>query len=362
MSRGLNVLALVTDAFGGYGGIAQYNCDFFSALCDSPLIDRVVALPRIAGEINEPPPLKLRQAEPRLARTAYALSAVATARTEGPFDLVYCGHIFHTTLSVAVQKMFGARMWVQTHGVDAWTPPTPLTRAAVRRADMITTVSRHTRSRLLEWANISPDRVRVLPNTVRPIFTPGPRSEETLAKFRLSGRKVVLSVSRLSCADIYKGHDRVIEAMAAVRRDEPNAVYVIVGDGDARSDLEALGQQRNLGDAIRFIGRVDDADLLALYRSADVFIMPSTKEGFGIVFVEAAATGLPVIAGNVDGSVDALADGAIGRLINPMSIEEIAGSLIDALRERWSGELQAARRFSYRNFADHVDALLQTLA
>ncbi|MCC3244471.1 glycosyltransferase family 4 protein [Methylocystis sp. WRRC1] len=362
MARGLSVLALVTDAFGGYGGIAQYNRDFFQSLSDSDLVERIEVLPRIAGEAFGRPPLKVRQCKPRIGRFSYALNAIATARSRGPFDLVFCGHIYHAPLSAAIQKMFGGRLWIQTHGVDAWTPPGLLACAAVRHADVIATVSRYTRRKLLEWAEVCPERVRVLPNTVRPIFSPGPRSEETLAKFGLSNRKVILTVARLSRADIYKGHSRVIEAMARVRLAEPKAVYVIVGDGDGRADIEALAARLELRDAVRLVGKVDDVDLLSLYRSADAFIMPSTKEGFGIVFVEAAAAGLPVIAGNRDGSVDALADGAIGRLIDPMSIDEIGGALLDVLHGRAPIDPHAAQRFSYPNFASHVDALLRTLA
>ena len=89
--------------------------------------------------------------------------------------------------------------------------------------------------------------------------------------------------------------------------------------------------------------------------------MPSAKEGFGIVFVEAASTGLPVVAGDLDGSVDALADGEIGRLIDPRSTDEIASAAIDALRRRPPPAVEAAQRFAYANFAHHVDALVRTL-
>ena len=207
-------------------------------------------------------------------------------------------------------------------------------RASVDRTDLVTTVSRYTRRRTLQWSNLDPECVRVLPNTVKPMFSPGPRDQAVLDKFGLSGAKVILTVSRIDKGDFYKGHDKVIAAMGEVRRAEPRAVYVVVGDGDARESLEAQAAESGLlGEAVRFLGRLSDGDLLALYRSSDVFAMPSTKEGFGIVFVEAAAAGLPVIAGDRDGSVDALADGAIGRLIDPLSHEAIVAALVEALRE-----------------------------
>jgi phosphatidylinositol alpha-1,6-mannosyltransferase len=360
--RGLSVLALVTDAFGGYGGIAQYNRDLLQALADSAIVERVVALPRIAKGGADGPPSKVVQSAPRFGRLSYSLNALATARRDGPFDVVFCGHLYHAPLAAALCRIIGARMWLQTHGIDAWERPSPLVRASADRAELVTAVSRCTRRRVLEWTTVRPERVRVLPNTVRSTFSPGLRSEATLAKFGLSGAKILLTVSRVDKVDAYKGHDRVIKAMAKVRRAEPDALYVVVGDGDGRADLQALTERSGLTDAVRFLGRLSDEDVLALYRSADAFIMPSMKEGFGIVFVEAGACGLPVIAGNRDGSVDALADGQFGRLVDPLSQDEIVGALIDILRRRPPAAVEAVQRFSYPQFAKHVDALVRTLA
>jgi len=358
----MRVLALVTDAYGGYGGIAQYNCDLFQALCASPSVEQIVVLPRTGRHESVGAPSTLIQLEPKFGRFAYSLKALETARAMGPFDLVFCGHLFHAPLAGAVAGLFGIPVWVQMHGVDAWERPSLLLRAAIRRTALVTTVSRYTRRRVLSWAELGPDRVRVLPNTVRPIFTPGPRNESVLDKFGLTGAKVILTVSRIDRTDAYKGHERVIEALSAVRLAEPRAVYAVVGDGDRRAHVEAVAEQRGLGRAVHFLGRLSDDDVLALYRSADVFVMPSTKEGFGIVFVEAAATGLPVIAGNRDGSVDALADGAIGRLIDPLSQHELVAALIDGLRGPRFQHLDEVRRFSLANFAKQVDALVLTIA
>ena len=97
----------------------------------------------------------------------------------------------------------------------------------------------------------------------------------------------------------------------------PDAAYLIVGSGDDQPRLERLAREAGVGDRVVFAGQVADAELADYFALADVFAMPSTGEGFGIVFLEAAASGLPVIGGNRDGSVDALADGRIGRLVDP---------------------------------------------
>jgi len=359
MASGLKILALVTDAYGGYGGIAQYNRDLFGALELSERVACVHVLPR-AGRPGSPSP-KIASHAPRRSRSSY--SAQALALTAGVrFDLVFCGHLFHTPLAAVICRLTGARLWLQAHGVEVWTRPGRLIRAAIARADLVTAVSRYTRRRLLGWSNIDPARARVLPNSVRPMFSPGRPDQALLQRYRLGSAKLILTVSRLETADTYKGHYRVLEALPTILREQPEALFAIVGDGGGRPALEAKAQALGLQHAVRFLGRVDDAELLALYRSADLFLMPSAKEGFGIVFLEAAACGLPVIAGRGDGSVDALVDGALGALVDPNSSAEIAAAALAALRAPKRPAPEAIARFGFNNFSAHVDALLRTVA
>ncbi|MDB5594716.1 MAG: putative Phosphatidylinositol alpha-mannosyltransferase [Hyphomicrobiales bacterium] len=355
----MRILALMTDAYGGYGGIAQYNRDLLRALSASDLVHDVLVLPRLGQAAEGECPSKIRQLRPITSKLFYVFDTMLRTARNRRFDILFCGHIHLAPLAMLVGRIFRIPVWLQTHGIDAWDCPSALVRASSERATLITSVSRYTRSRILDWMNIDPFRVRVLSNTVRPVFTPGPPRADVLRRFGLSGRKVVLTVARISKSDEYKGHARVIEAMSAVRAAQPDALYVIVGDGDGRSDLEDLVAQGNLGPAVRFLGRLDDDDVLALYRSSDVFVMPSTKEGFGIVFVEAAASGLSVIGGNTDGSADALADGKIGQMIDPHSQNELISAILAALGDGARLSPDAVKRYSFPNFAGHVDALLQ---
>ena len=357
----MRILALVTDAYGGYGGISQYNCDFCRALSQSELIAEVVVLPRAgqAGALKLP--AKVRQLPPQRNKFSYVASALRIAATSGPFDLIFCGHIHLIPLASMIGQFLGQPVWLQTHGIEAWKRPRGPVRRQTQRAALITTVSRHTRGKVLGWANIDPQRIRVLPNTVRPLFSPGKPSPETLAKFGLQGKTIILTVARMGKADRYKGHDEVIAALPAVRSLYPDACYVVAGEGDGRAGLEAIATEQGLAQSVRFLGRLSDEDVLALYRSAHVFIMPSTKEGFGIVFVEAASTGLPVIAGNLDGSVDALADGRIGQLVDPRSTDEIVSAIVAAISSQQPVDARETQRFAFSNFAAHVHDLVNDL-
>jgi phosphatidyl-myo-inositol dimannoside synthase len=309
----MRLLALVTDAYGVGGGIAQYNRDLFLALSQSTCVDEIVVLPRFGKADAVPLPRKVRQLAARPSRLGYALRAVRACR--GQFDAIFCGHLYMVPLAVLLSRLTGAPVWLQIHGIEAWQRPSALLRWAAEQAALVTAVSRHTRRLFLGWAKCEPQWVKVLPNTVDECFKPGPKPAELLARYALRDRKVLLTVSRLAASERYKGHDRVIAAMAALRPTNPDLVYVVAGDGDDRPRLEALARDLGVTEAMRFIGYVPAEDLPDLYRIADVFVMPSTGEGFGIVFLQALASAIPVIGGSSDGSCDPLRDGKDGTLI-----------------------------------------------
>jgi phosphatidylinositol alpha-1,6-mannosyltransferase len=353
----MRLLALLTDGYGARGGIARYNQDLFAALSQSTAVSEVIVLPRF-GDASVRPPAKVRQLPPSRDRAAWSARAVATA-LRGRFDSVFCGHLNPAPLGAMIAAALRAPLWLQAHGIEAWSPRGALHRRALARAKMVTAVSRHTRRKLLSWSDLPPHRVRVLPNT----FTqrPAPRGASDIAR-DLAGKRVILTVGRLAAGERYKGHDRIIAALPAVLAQVPDVVYLIVGSGDDRLRLQELARKTAMADRVLFAGEAPDADLPDYFAAADVFAMPSSGEGFGIVFLEAAAAGLPVIGGNRDGSLDALADGRIGRAIDPDAQGQLVGALVDSLQNGRAGEPQDLERFSFANFAGHVDELVQTLA
>ena len=224
-------------------------------------------------------------------------------------------------------------------------------------ARIVTAVSRYTRRRLLQWVGIDPARVKVLPNTVNPQFQPGPKPAYLLDRHAAGGKKVLLTVSRLASPERYKGHDRVIRTLPRVLLHHPDTIYLIVGDGDDRPRLESLAVECGVAKNVQFAGLVPPEELPDYFRLADVFVMPSTGEGFGIVFLEAMATGIRVIGGNQDGSRDALCDGALGTLVDPENGEELASAILAALDDpARTGDRTS--RFKPDLFTDHLNALL----
>jgi phosphatidyl-myo-inositol dimannoside synthase len=353
----LRVLALVTDAFGGHGGVAEYNRHFLSSLAACDTIGEVIVLPRVGAISPGALPSNVRQLLPVQGRVAYSLASLRAAKAHQPIDIVFCGHLFMAPLAATISNLLRAPLWVQVHGVDAWDELSSLYRRPVETAALITSVSRYTRRRLLEWVGIDPVRVKVLPNTVDPRYQPGPKPGYLLERYATGGGKVLMTVSRLASSDRYKGHDRVIGALPRVLLDHPETIYIIVGDGDDRPRLETLAAEYGVAEKVRFAGQVAAEELPDYFRLADLMVMPSTGEGFGIVFLEAMATGIPVIGGNQDGTLDPIADGVLGRAVNPDNQEEIASAICTALSAA-PANVDRASRFDVQAFTEHLQALV----
>ena len=138
-----------------------------------------------------------------------------------------------------------------------------------------------------------------------------------IERYGLKSSKVILTVGRLASEERHKGFDEVIEVMPQLIKRFPNLKYLIVGGGGDRQRLEAKVAKLGLSNCVIFTGYVPEDEKAAHYNLADVYVMPSRGEGFGIVLLEAAACGVPIVGSQVDGSREALLDGKLGRLVDP---------------------------------------------
>jgi len=216
-------------------------------------------------------------------------------------------------------------------------------RRALSAADGCVAVSRFTRETLIEQFKIAPDNIELISNGVDLArFRRRPRRPDLIARHELAGKRVILTVGRLYAR---KGVDRVIESLPTVLKSVEDLHYVVVGDGPYRPVLEDLTRRLDLVDRVAFAGAVTDDELVDYYALADAFIMANREmpdgdtEGFGLVFLEANACGLPVIAGRAGGSVDAVTHELNGLVVDGEDPDAIADAiervfLDDALRGR----------------------------
>jgi len=168
-------------------------------------------------------------------------------------------------------------------------------------------------------------------------FHQGINTSNIASRYHLAGKKVILSVARLVER---KGHEQVLRALPEVIKKIPNVVFLIAGRGEQEAYLRKIASVLGIESRVIFTGYVDDADLPALYCASDIFLMPSVIidrnqdcEGFGIVFSEANACGLPVIGGKSGGMEDAVIDGETGFLVNPNNLNELASLIIRLLTD-----------------------------
>jgi phosphatidyl-myo-inositol dimannoside synthase len=137
-----------------------------------------------------------------------------------------------------------------------------------------------------------------------------------------------LTVGRMDSTERYKGHDRVIAALPEFVSQGHDVYYLIVGEGDDRPRLEAMAVEAGVQQRVLFLGGVDSQTLSAIYRCADLFVMASTGEGFGVAFLEAMASGTPAIGLDVGGAPDALGDGELGLVVREDEITEVIATLL----------------------------------
>ncbi len=229
------------------------------------------------------------------------------------------------------------------HGIEVWDLPKTSLRKALRAADRLVAVSEFTRERMAQAIGVEPSRIEVLPNTFdSERFQPGPKPPALLQRYGLSAEQpIILTVARLAETEQYKGYDNVLLALPAVLQQFPDVRYVIVGEGPDRPRVEALSRHLRVADKVIFAGYVPNEELADHYNLCDVFAMPSKGEGFGIVFLEALSCGKAVIAGNKDGSAEAVLNGRLGVLVDPDDVGQIADAIIGKLKtEKLKAEIR----------------------
>ena len=269
----------------------------------------------------------------RLRKLYFALLTIGRGAMERP-EIIISTHVNFAPLAYYLKRITGVPYWVAAHGVDVWGVTDPALKTALRAADLILSVSGYTRDRLLSEQRLDRDKVVILPNTVDSArFNIKPKPEYLMRRYKIAlHHPVILTVSRLDGTEKYKGYDSVLRALPAIRQAIPEARYLIVGDGDDRPRIEMIAAELGLTDCVTLAGYVSDEELCDHYNLCDVFAMPSKGEGFGVVFLEAMACGKPTLAGNKDGSVDALRCGELGVLVDPDNVDAITSALTGILK------------------------------
>jgi phosphatidyl-myo-inositol dimannoside synthase len=291
--------------------------------------------------------------------------------------VVHCGRGLPEGLSARLARIAGGAPYVcWTHGEELGFASTSreltaLMRRVLADARVVIANSANSKGLLVDRWHLPDQKVHVVhPGVDTERFHPGENGHDLRQQFAAPGDVVFLSVGRLQRR---KGHDTVIAALAQVRQVLPQVRYVVVGDGPERSALQEQACLAGVADITHFVGAVPEADLPRWYRVGDVFVLPNRAdgvdfEGFGIVFLEAAAAGLPVVGGRSGGVPETMIEWETGRLVNGTDAGELAAVMSELTRSPeqrgWlgrAGRERAVTDFSWTRAAAQVADLDEAL-
>lgn len=301
------------------GGIQKYNRQFLKALAETG--EDVLLVEREPGFF---------------AKIKFIFQFFWKAGLGRP-DVIICGHIHFSPLCYFWNLFSHQKFIIITYGVEVWNIKSRIYLKAFQKARLIIAVSLYTKEKMLSQLNCPKEKIFVLlPSSIdKEKFFIKEKPRYLAERHQLLGSRVILTVSRLSKIEAgFKGYDRVIESLPEVLEKIPNLKYLVVGEGDDLPRVRELVKKLSLENYVIFTGRVREEELVDYYNLADVFVMPSKCEGFGIVFLEALACGIPVIAGNKDASRETLLNGRLGQLIDPDSIKEISRAIVSSLSSK----------------------------
>ncbi|MEG4113763.1 MULTISPECIES: glycosyltransferase family 4 protein [unclassified Microcoleus] len=373
--RSANHLFCFLEIFASEGGIQSYVKDILKAYLsitagtNSPSQAEVLLL-RDSPDCNnryESKNLKfyyLKTENTGLGRLKFATVLLNRLLHKRP-QRVFCGHIKLAPLIQILCQPLGIPYTILTYGKEVWEPLAPKYQTAMRQAESIWTISRYTRDRTCEINQLNPEKFHIVPCTVdENIFTTGPKPQDLLEQYTLVGAKILMTVARLRSTDIYKGVDVTIQALPQIAETFPNVKYLVIGRGDDRSRLATLADDLGVTERVIFAGFVPTENLAPHYLLADAYVMPS-QEGFGIVYLEALACGVPVLAGDADGSADPLQDGKLGWRVAHRDSAAVAVACVEMLRgedkrcdRHWLRE-QTLARFSFESLCQSLQGIFQ---
>ncbi|MGB3533990.1 MAG: glycosyltransferase [Microcoleaceae cyanobacterium] len=328
------------EIFSCEGGIQSYVKDIFDAYINvaTANMHSDVFLLRDSPECVNPYDRSAQMAfhyynsrSPSLGRFKLAVSLLNHLITHRP-SRVFCGHINLAPLVQTLCQPFGIPYTVLTYGKEVWEPLPSKYRKALQQADQIWTISRYSRDQACLSNQLDPNQFKMIPCMVDgDRFTPGAKPSHLVERYGLADAKVLMTVARLWSGDIYKGVDVTIRALPKITQVFPDVKYLVIGRGDDQPRLAQLAANLEVSEQVIFAGFVPTEELVEHYRVADGYVMPS-QEGFGIVYLEAMASGIPVLSGDADGSADPVQDGKLGWQVPHRDPEAVASACIEMLR------------------------------
>ncbi len=358
----MNYLLLSPELFLHEGGIARIMRLYLKALCELAgpqgrvdslvLNDRPTAEPRLPRYSNDRLGEHVGCDRRKLAFVRHTLRLSRRA------DTLVCSHLHQLPIAWLAQRFRPAlKYYLVAHGIEVWRPYSHLERIALRGATRILCVSEYTRRQMLRFCpELRAENLVVVPNTLDPHFAPELNNRLSSAPFAVPR---ILTVGRLTTSDTYKGFDTLVEAMPAVRQEYPTARLRVVGTGDDEPRLAQLSRDLGVAGSIDFLGPISDEALRAEYAACDIFALPSRKEGFGLVYLEAMTYGKPCVAARAGGAPEVVT-AEVGELVDYGNVPALAAAIGSLVRHPRDSEIvrHHADTFAFSAFQRRLSAAL----
>jgi glycosyltransferase involved in cell wall biosynthesis len=282
-------------------------------------------------------------------------------------DVIVLSHINLLLFAWLIKKIKPQKKIVLfAHGIEIWKKLSPWKTIFIKNNVEIWAVSNFTARRVAEVHQISADQIKVLNNCLDPFFSSPSHFNKPVSLLERYGldlsTKILFTLGRLSSLEQYKGYDQVLMAL----KNFPDAHYILAGKADdqEKKRIKNLINEYGLQNRVTLTGFIPDSEIIAHYLLADIFVMPSKGEGFGISFIEAVACGCRVIAGNKDGSVDALLHGNLGDLVDPDDSEALSNAILKNISKERTKSLNLQKKclasFDFVGYKRNVLELLNT--
>jgi phosphatidylinositol alpha-1,6-mannosyltransferase len=301
-------------------------------------------------------------------RSAFVIQAVKKGIKA---DVVILTHINLALIGLIIKKINPkTKVWLIAHGIEVWRPLSFLQNAFLKHCDKVVCVSNFTKQQMVSRHNVSQDKCVILNNAIDPFMqlpTAFIKPQHLLDKYNLSpDNRVIYTLTRLANSEQYKGHDQVIKLISRLKVKYPGIKYVLSGQYDANEEIRIKNMiaEDGIQDDVILTGFIDEKDIPDHFLLADVFVLPSKKEGFGIVFIEALACGLPVVCGNADGSVDAIRNGELGKAVDADNLDQLEAAIINVLetslspKKRDSLQKKCLHYFNEDAYVNNLEELL----
>ncbi|MES2455204.1 MAG: glycosyltransferase family 4 protein [Bacteroidota bacterium] len=368
MKTNQKILFLALNIFDSTGGIQKVCRTIAKVVNDLPnRNNQVLSLFDNLPDSNYTTPVKFRGFNGK--RLRFTMRSILAGRKT---STVIISHVHLVAISVLIKLLnTQSRIIMIAHGTEVWRSLPVWKKWFIRKYMTVWTVSDYTKNRLHNLHRITRN-VKTIHNSLDPFFEIPSSFQKPgylLKKYNLNpDQPVLLTICRQNKHEHDKGYNEVIKTIPRLLEDFPNLRYLLCGaiDDVEKGRIMRIVIKNKLQQYISLTGFIDQRELTDHYLLADSFILPSKKEGFGLVFIEAAACGCQIISGNADGSAEALLQGKLGTMVNPSNLEElyksIHGTLLQkqTLKDKKNLQRLILQSFGFSSYQNKIKAALST--